>query len=38
MTLSNVHISAKKGMAIGDATVTAHDLAVLLERASVRWQ
>jgi polygalacturonase len=47
ITLSNVHISAEKGMTISDATVTAHDFAVkaasgppfiMLERASVRQQ
>jgi polygalacturonase len=47
ITLSNVHISAEKGMTISDAVVTAHDFAVkaasgapfiMLERASVRQQ
>jgi polygalacturonase len=45
ITLSNVHISAEKGMTISDATVTAHDFAVkaaggapliMLQRANVR--
>jgi hypothetical protein len=45
ITLSNVHISAEKGMTISNATVTAHDFAVkaasgapftVLEHASVR--
>ncbi len=38
MSRSNVHIGAEKGMTISDATLTAHDLASLLERASVRQQ
>jgi polygalacturonase len=47
ITLSNVHISAEKGMTISDATVNAHDFAVkaasgapfiMLERASVAQQ
>jgi polygalacturonase len=47
INLSNVHISAEKGMTISDAAVTAHDFAVkassgasfiMLERASVRQQ
>jgi polygalacturonase len=45
ITLSNVHISAEKGMTISDATVAAHDFTVnaasgvpliMLERAKVR--
>jgi polygalacturonase len=45
ITLSNVQISAEKGMTVSNATVTAHDFAVkaasgppfvMLERASVR--
>jgi polygalacturonase len=45
INLSNVHISAEKGMTISDATVTAHDFTVkaavgapliMLERANVR--